>query len=67
LQTLGTFTWVSGSAFFENAAPIPGVYQNFAAGEPSTTTGLDCVHLHDDPSGPWSTTHCSDSKQFICR
>ncbi len=67
LQQDATFTWPSGTAFFKAGAPVAGIYQNFAAGQPATTPGLDCVHLHDDPTGPWSTTHCSDAKHFVCK
>ncbi len=80
-QTLGSYVWIGGSdqellatyawvdhgpAFYANGAPIAGVYQHFAEGQPAPVTGFDCVQLHDDPDGPWSTARCSDVKQFIC-
>lgn len=67
LGTLGTFTWPDGSAFLRDSAPISGVYQNFAEGEPSASPGRHCVQLHNDAAGPWSTAPCNDVKQFICK
>jgi hypothetical protein len=66
LQVNGTFAWPSGTVFFARGEPVTGVYQNFAAGQPAATAGLDCVQLHDDAAGPWSNTRCADSLQFIC-
>ena len=67
LQLSSTFTWPGGTVFFKDRAPVPGVFQNFAPGEPTTTAGFDCVHLHDDATGPWLAARCSDAKQFICK
>ncbi|HEX3855150.1 MAG TPA: C-type lectin domain-containing protein [Polyangiaceae bacterium] len=66
LNPSGTFSWLEGSAFFADGAAVPGVYQNFASDQPAKTAGLDCVQLHDDPTGPWSNARCADAKQFIC-
>jgi len=66
LTLSGTFSWLEGPSFFVDGAAVPGVYQNFAADQPAKTAGLDCVQLHDDPSGPWSNARCADDKQFIC-
>jgi hypothetical protein len=65
LEQLGTFSWVRGVAFYQNG-PVGQVYENFDMGEPSTSAGQNCVHLHDVQPGHWSTTRCSDSQQFIC-
>ena len=66
LEQNSTFAWVGGVAFFSDGAAVPGVYQNFAAGEPSADAARHCVHLHDDPPGYWLVTRCTESKQFIC-
>lgn len=66
LTSLGIFRWQNGTAFFQNGAAISGVYSSFAAGEPSSLSGLDCVQLHDDATGPWSSAKCGDQKQFVC-
>ncbi len=66
LESLGTFRWQSGLVFFQNGAAVNDVYSSFDAGEPSALTGLDCVQLHDDGAGPWSSAKCGDSKQFVC-
>jgi hypothetical protein len=64
LEQLGSYRWPDGSAFYENGAPISGVYENFEA---APRAGYDCVQLHDDDAGHWSGAHCADSLQFICR
>jgi hypothetical protein len=66
LELNATFAWISGAAFFEDNAPVPGVYQNFAPGQPVSTAGFDCVQLHDAAAGPWSNARCADAKQFVC-
>lgn len=66
LTSLGSFRWQNGTAFFVNGAPVSGVYSSFDAGEPSAVSGLDCVQLHDDANGPWSSAKCGDEKQFVC-
>jgi hypothetical protein len=67
LAAIGTFSWVDGTVFYEDGGPLGSVYENFGAGQPDTTGGLDCVQIHDDSAGPWSTAHCSDTEQFICK
>jgi len=67
LEQNGTFVWPAGTAFFATGAPVSGVYQNFAVGEPAASdAGRHCVHLHDAPPGYWYATSCTNSEQFIC-
>ena len=34
LQLNSTFTWTGGTVFYTDGAPVPGVFQNFAPGQP---------------------------------
>ncbi len=79
-QTLGSYVWVGGSnrlvdsafawpdgaAFYRDGAPLEGVYQNFAAGQPVSDVSRGCVQIHSDSTGTWSNTRCSDTLQFVC-
>jgi hypothetical protein len=61
-----TFEWTDdGSPFYQNGAPLPGVYQNFGPGEPVADPERRCVQLHD-ATALWSSTRCSDELQFLC-
>ncbi len=59
------FEWTDGTAFFENGAPLPGVFQNFGPDQPVSDAQRRCVQLHDS-TGFWFNAPCSDSLQFIC-
>ncbi len=59
------FEWTDGRVFFENGAPVPGVYQNFGPDQPVLDVDRRCVQLHDS-TGLWSNAPCLDSLQFIC-
>jgi hypothetical protein len=66
LATLGSYAWRDGDVFFRDGASVDGAYQNFGSGEPMMGVGRECVQLHDEPSGPWSTAPCGDVKPFVC-
>jgi hypothetical protein len=59
------FEWTDGTAFYENGAPLSGVFQNFGPDQPVPDAERRCVQLHDS-TGFWSNAPCSDSLQFIC-
>lgn len=59
------FEWMDGTGFYENAAPVAGVYQNFGPGQPVADAARRCVELHDS-TGFWSNAPCTDTLQFIC-
>ena len=78
-RTIGSYVWIGGSnradetrfewtdatVFFENGAPVPGLYQNFGPDQPVADPERRCVQLHD-ATGFWSNAPCSDNLQFIC-
>jgi hypothetical protein len=66
LGELGRYAWRDGDVFFRDGAAADGAYQNFGSGEPMMGVGRECVQLHDEPAGPWSTAPCSDVKPFVC-
>jgi hypothetical protein len=59
------FEWTDGTAFYENSAPIAGVYQDFGPAQPVADAARRCVELHDS-DGFWSNAPCTDTLQFIC-
>ena len=59
------FEWTDGTAFYDDGAAIPGVYQNFGPDQPLADPERRCVELHDS-TGFWHNAPCSDRLQFIC-
>jgi hypothetical protein len=59
------FEWTDGTAFYEDGAPVAGVYQNFGPDQPAPDPERRCVQLHDS-TGFWSNAPCSNNLQFVC-
>jgi hypothetical protein len=59
------FEWTDRTVFYQDGAPVAGVYQNFGLDQPAADTERRCVELHDS-TGFWSNAPCSDQLQFLC-
>ena len=66
-----TLTWPDGTVLAKGANVTAGIYQNFAVGQPAVTVGGNgrCLQMDTtdgSAAGTWSTTFCTDTKQFVC-
>jgi hypothetical protein len=65
----GTFKWIHGSTIIVDGAPVAGVYQNFASGQPTTLAAASCLQMNDgsvETAGAWSNTACTGGNPYIC-
>jgi hypothetical protein len=73
----GSWLWISdGSAFWTGTsattggAPVGSAYVNWAPGEPSGGSMLNCAALAGTSApgeGTWSDESCTTQRPFVCR
>ena len=63
-----TLSWPDGTVIATNGVAMPGVYNDFASGQPSGQ-GEYCLHMETNTNGAegtWSSTSCTGTAPFIC-
>ncbi len=60
-------SWADGTVIATNGVPTPGVYNDFASGQP-TLLGDDCLRMATNGAaeGTWSSAPCTSTAPFIC-
>jgi hypothetical protein len=60
----GSWLWPDGTLFYNNNAPVGGLYNNWSASEPNGNNTINCMVVRVDSF--WADEACSVLRYYAC-